>query len=154
MSPPVCLGNRATREAYARGLVSGFAPTLHSKTVLDRFEVLEMGKMDQVSKCHRLDWNCPSCVLRVGTGRDRGGFQSIRPVHPSKNRVICVREGARLQGFPDWFQFHRTMWHSFRMIGNSVSPYVGTAILALLAAKTGTQLLQHDDYMCSSANRG
>jgi DNA (cytosine-5)-methyltransferase 1 len=33
-----------------------------------------------------------------------------------------VREAARLHTFPDWFQFHRTIWHGFREIGNAVIP--------------------------------
>jgi DNA (cytosine-5)-methyltransferase 1 len=44
-------------------------------------------------------------------------------------RVITVREAARLQGFPDWFVFHPTKWHSFRMIGNSIVPAMAQALL-------------------------
>jgi DNA (cytosine-5)-methyltransferase 1 len=47
--------------------------------------------------------------------------------------VITIREAARLQGFPDWFDFHETKWHSFRMIGNSVSPIMAQAMLDLVA---------------------
>jgi hypothetical protein len=61
----------------------------------------------------------------------------MRPIHPDKARVISVREGARLQGFPDWFVFHRTKWHSFRMIGNSVSPILSTAIFTYLGTRLG-----------------
>jgi DNA (cytosine-5)-methyltransferase 1 len=54
----------------------------------------------------------------------------VRPIHPEEDRVITVREAARLQGFPDDHRFHPTVWHSFRMIGNSVSPIIGEAVLA------------------------
>ncbi|MFX7922723.1 DNA cytosine methyltransferase, partial [Acinetobacter baumannii] len=63
---------------------------------------------------------CPT--LRAGTGPERGSYQAVRPIHPTSPRVITPREASRLQGFPDWFQFHPTKWHSFRQIGNSVSP--------------------------------
>lgn len=53
----------------------------------------------------------------------------MRPIHPAEPRVITVREAARLQGFPDWFTFSSTKWHSFRMIGNSVSPLVAKHLL-------------------------
>ncbi|KAA1337570.1 DNA cytosine methyltransferase, partial [Escherichia coli] len=69
-------------------------------------------------------------TLRAGTGADKGSHQAVRPLHPDSGRVITVREAARLQGFPDWFCFHPTKWHSFRMIGNSVSPIVSKAILS------------------------
>jgi DNA (cytosine-5)-methyltransferase 1 len=51
--------------------------------------------------------------------------------------VITVREGARLQGFPDTFEFHPTVWHSYRMIGNSVSPVIAHAIMSLMAERVG-----------------
>jgi len=51
--------------------------------------------------------------------------------------VITVREAARLQGFPDSHIFHPTVWHSFRMIGNSVSPIMGTAIFRAIGVHLG-----------------
>jgi DNA (cytosine-5)-methyltransferase 1 len=44
--------------------------------------------------------------------------------------VITPREAARLQGFPDWYQFDVTKWHSFRQIGNSVSPLVAEYVMS------------------------
>lgn len=40
-----------------------------------------------------------------------------------------------MQGFPDSHLFHPTIWHSFRMIGNSVSPIIAEAILTVVAEK-------------------
>jgi DNA (cytosine-5)-methyltransferase 1 len=108
---------------------SGFFGTVHTTETLRRFSKLKPGNTDAVSRCPRLAWDgyCPT--LRAGTGSDRGSFQAIRPIHPSSHRVISPREAARLQGFPDWFQFHPTKWHSFRQIGNSVSPLVAEILL-------------------------
>lgn len=116
----------------SRSLVSGFLGTVHTPEIIRRFKSLSPGKADPVSKCFRLQWDgfCPT--LRAGTGRERGAFQAIRPVHPSSPRVISPREAARLQGFPDWFQFHPTKWHAFRQIGNSVSPIVAEALLRVV----------------------
>ena len=47
-------------------------------------------------------------------------------------RVINPREAARLQGFPDWFKLPDTIWHSFRQLGNSVSPIAAEAILRVI----------------------
>jgi DNA (cytosine-5)-methyltransferase 1 len=46
--------------------------------------------------------------------------------------VITPREAARLQGFPDWYLFDRTKWHSFRQIGNSVSPLLAEGIMEVI----------------------
>lgn len=73
---------------------------------------------------------CPT--LRAGTGPEKGSFQAVRPIHFSEARVINPREAARLQGFPDWFVLPNTIWHSFRQIGNSVSPIAAEAILKVI----------------------
>lgn len=130
--PPEGLGAKEAIEQLQKGRLSGHFETVHSENVKLRYENLEQGTMDSVSRSKKLDWNglCPT--LRAGTGSDKGSYQSVRPVHPSVGRVISVREAARLQGFPDWFCFHPTKWHSFRMIGNSVSPIVSEVILSVM----------------------
>ena len=112
--------------------VSGCLGTRHSKEIMDRYSKIKQGKTDPVSKSRRLKPNefCPT--LRAGTGSDKGSYQAVRPLHPTQNRVITPREAARLQGFPDWFQFHSTKWHSFRQIGNSVSPILAEHILNVI----------------------
>lgn len=122
---------RARRGRGGRPLtyVSGHRRTEHLRKIIRRFSKLEPGQQDPVGKHYKLNWNGQSPTLRAGTGADRGSYQSVRPIHPSEGRVITAREAARLQGFPDWFQFHPTIWHSFRMIGNSVSPYMSAAVL-------------------------
>ncbi len=110
-------------------LVSGFLGTRHTPEVVKRFARLLPGEIDGPSRAVRLDPKnyCPT--LRAGTGPDRGSYQAVRPIHPKEPRVITPREAARLQGFPDWFQFHPTKWHAFRQIGNSVSPIVAEHLL-------------------------
>ena len=135
--PPDGLGNESIRAAHAKGEISGYQPTAHTQKVVERFANVKPGKTDRVSRCPRLSWGKPCKTLRAGTGKDRGSYQSIRPIHPKENRVITVREAARIQGFPDWFQFHTTKWHSFRMIGNSVSPILAEAILRLFSSRIG-----------------
>ena len=112
--------------------VSGCLGTRHSKKVIERYSEIKQGETDRFSKSRRLDPDgfCPT--LRAGTGRDKGSYQAVRPLHPTENRVITPREAARLQGFPDWFQFHPTKWHSFRQIGNSVSPILAEYILSVI----------------------
>lgn len=127
------LGAALLKRELRAGRVSGLQPTQHTTEVRRRFSNVLPGKNDDVSRCPRLTWDALAPTLRAGTGPDHGSFQSIRPIHPEQDRVITVREAARLQGFPDWFKFHDTKWHSFRMIGNSVSPYMSEALLRALA---------------------
>ena len=116
---------------------SGFLGTSHTAVVTARYANTKCGKYDSISKACRLDPDgfCPT--LRAGTGPDQGSFQAVRPIHPTEARVITPREAARLQGFPDWFQFSPTKWHSFRQIGNSVSPILAEQILRVVARSLG-----------------
>ena len=119
--------------------VSGFLGTAHTDEVAERYDKTECGKYDSISKSYRLDPDglCPT--LRAGTGPDQGSFQAVRPIHPTEARVITPREAARLQGFPDWFQFSPTKWHSFRQIGNSVSPILAEHIFGVVASCIRTE---------------
>lgn len=118
-----------------RGLVSGNFDTKHNPKVSARYGSIVPGETDPVSRSKRLSWDGVCPTLRAGTGADKGSHQAVRPLHPSMPRVITVREAARLQGFPDWFAFHNTKWHSFRMIGNSVSPLVSEGVLSVIKRK-------------------
>ncbi len=120
--------------AYAKGLRSqdsrftSHRVTKHAPHVAERFRTVLPGKVDVIGRHPRLAWSGQCPTLRAGTGPERGSFQSVRPIHPLHPRVITVREAARLQGFSDQHVFHPTTWHSFRIIGNSVSPFVADAI--------------------------
>lgn len=129
----------AERMRSRSGLFSGHRGTLHTEATVRRFSKIPQGGADEVGKYQRLAWDglCPT--LRAGTGADRGSYQAVRPLHPSNDRVITVREAARLQGFPDHFLFHPTIWHSFRMIGNSVSPIIAEALLLKILSRIETQ---------------
>jgi DNA (cytosine-5)-methyltransferase 1 len=132
---PFGVGNPAAlnRLKY-EGKVSACLGTKHTNTVINRFAGVKEGSVDGPSRAVRLVRKgfCPT--LRSGTGPEHGSFQALRPIHPTEHRVITPREAARLQGFPDWFQFDSTKWHSFRQIGNSVSPILAENILRVIAS--------------------
>lgn len=127
---PIGLGDPAAIELLSRNFVTGCIGTTHSAELIRRYAGLRYGESDQKTKSVKLDPQgyCPT--LRAGTGPDRGSFQAVRPIHYLRPRVITPREAARLQGFPDWYQFDETKWHSFRQIGNSVSPLVAEFVLS------------------------
>ncbi|WP_082596399.1 DNA cytosine methyltransferase [Sphingomonas sp. Root241] len=124
--------------SYARPLraknriTTGHRPTVHTSAVVKRFHDVRPGGVDKIGRHPRLRLGGQCPTLRAGTGADLGSFQSVRPIHPEFDRVITVREAARLQGFPDDHLFHPTVWHSFRMIGNSVSPIMAEAVFVAI----------------------
>ena len=68
---------------------------------------------------------------RTVTCRNLGGATSdmLRLCMPSgKRRRLTVREGARLQGFPDWFEFAGSEYQQYEQIGNAVAPLLALAL--------------------------
>lgn len=59
-----------------------------------------------------------------------------------RRRRITIREAARLQSFPDWFEFSGTEESQYTQIGNAVSPMfaykLGLAVVDYLEGKVGT----------------
>ncbi|KAI5656430.1 hypothetical protein M9H77_25223 [Catharanthus roseus] len=49
-------------------------------------------------------------------------------LHPEQDRVLTVRECARLQGFPDFYRFCGTVKERYCQIGNAVAIPVGKAL--------------------------
>lgn len=131
---PAGVGNLDFIKRYQKShITNGFLMTKHTDAVIKRYRDLKYGEQDKISKSYKLnpDLFCPT--LRAGTGPEKGSFQAVRPIHYLEPRVINPREAARLQGFPDWFELPKTIWHSFRQIGNSVSPIAAEAILKVIS---------------------
>lgn len=121
------------RRHFNRSLVWGHVGSVHTELSIKRFSETSPGETEPISRFFRLHPDKPSNTLRAGTNSDHGGYTAPRPIHYSHPRCISIREAARLHSYPDWFQFHRTIWHGFRQIGNSVAPLFGQVI--------GTQIL-------------
>lgn len=118
--------------------VHNHEPTEHTSDMLARFATLGAGEREKRSFHDRLHPDRPSYTLRAGTGN----FSPLRPVHYRDDRVVTVRESARLQGFadnfiwPDWIP----RLQQYRQVGNAVPPPVAAAIARSLGAQLGWKL--------------
>lgn len=111
--------------------------TVHSEDVCARFSKVAPGEREPISRFVRLHRDGIAPTLRAGSTPDRGSFSAPRPIHPEVDRVISVREAARLHGFPDWFRFSAAKWHGFRQVGNSVCPPFAKVIAESLRPALG-----------------
>ena len=72
----------------------------------------------------RMRWEEPSNTLRTCFQNPSKG----RYIHPEQQRVLTVREGARLQTIPDTWSFVGARTRIVRQIGNAVPPLLGRSI--------------------------
>ena len=76
--------------------------------------------------------------LRLEPDAPSGTVVNVRKsmwIHPTLDRGVTVREAARLQSFPDSFEFVGTKDSQFQQVGNAVPP--------LLAKGIAEKLLQY-----------
>lgn len=79
------------------------------------------GKQSNVHKYHVLRSDQPSNLIPAHLHKD--GLRHIHP-DPIQSRSLTVREAARLQGFPDDFEFFGSNGDKYKMIGNAVPPTI------------------------------
>lgn len=86
----------------------------------------------------RLSWDTPSPTI---TGRANRKGSAL--CHPEQIRPLSVRECARLQGFPDGWNFCGSMNRQYLQVGNAVPVPLGAAIgKAIVSATDGPKPLQ------------
>lgn len=73
------------------------------------------------SAYRRLKEDEPSCT--IDTGNAHSNY-----FHPIYNRIPSIRESARLQSFPDSFEFIGTRGSKYKQVGNAVPPLLAKAI--------------------------
>lgn len=152
--PPVQSGNAATQytlpprtEYQAARRARSSALTLHSSTV-HTSRMLEIIRHSGPNISHipghlitsgfsssysRIAGNEPSVTITVNFVHPA----SNRCIHPTQDRALTPREGARLQSFDDDFAFAGTRTQIVKQIGNAVPPLLGRAIATHVASLLG-----------------
>jgi DNA (cytosine-5)-methyltransferase 1 len=109
----------------------------NTEIVLNRYEYIPQGgnwqniptklmkSYTDSSRCHsgiyhRLDENKESVVI--------GNYRKNMLIHPNENRGLSVREAARLQSFPDFFEFKGQLGDQQQQVGNAVPPNLAKAV--------------------------
>jgi DNA (cytosine-5)-methyltransferase 1 len=84
-----------------------------------------MANYEDVSRCHtgiyhRLAWDKPSKVI--------GNFRKNMLIHPQQHRGLSVREAARLQSFPDHYEFLDSIGFQQQQVADAVPPLLAEAV--------------------------
>ncbi len=131
------------REGADRSVVFDHVTSRHADYIIDRYRKIPPGgnwesikgdltNYTDVSRTHsniyrRLRWDEPSITI--------GHYRKSMLVHPEQHRGLSLREAARLQSFPDWFQFVGThdgrtggLMHKQQQLANAVCPLLTKAI--------------------------
>ncbi|WP_239739105.1 DNA cytosine methyltransferase [Proteus penneri] len=96
----------------------------HQVSSIVRYVKLPLGGRDKLGRVDRLDPLLPSKTVIAG-GASGGGRSHLHPMIP---RTLSVRESARLQTFPDDYEFLGTHSRQFTQVGNAVPPVLAAQL--------------------------
>lgn len=92
------------------------------------------GRQSNIHKYYVLRWNQPSNLIPAHLYKD-----GLRHIHPDSEqaRTITVREAARLQTFPDDYEFITGTTMDYKIIGNAVPPLFSTILAEVVGEVIG-----------------
>lgn len=89
----------------------------------------------------RLAWHEPSLTILCSPAQ-----KQTERCHPSETRPLSIRESARIQTFPDNWNFHGGMTSQYKQIGNAVPVnlgyHIGRCVIAMLEKKPDLETME------------
>lgn len=123
-----------------KAYLNGHVGRKHSQRIIDRYQSLSFGERDHKTRINKLDPDRPSFTIIVGS--DAGGGKGH--IHPFDPREVTPRESARIQTFPDWWEFYGTGRHIIRQVGNAVPPLFASMLAQHIAKEIFSQPEEYD----------
>ena len=111
--------------------------TSTTKLALERFKQIKPGNnFHSLSNEMKTSYTKPertqnTIYLRLDPSKPSGTVVNVRKsmwIHPILDRAITVREAARLQSFPDSFEFVGSKDAQYQQVGNAVPPLMAKGI--------------------------
>jgi len=132
---------QAMMRASTNGSFQGNLVTNNAEGIIERYKHIRQGhnwedippellsNYEDVSRCHtgiyyRLIYDQPSKVI--------GNFRKNMLIHPTQNRGLSVREAARLQSFPDDYEFLGSIGFQQQQVADAVPPLLAEAVAAAI----------------------
>ena len=120
------------------GIITNHVATKHNNMAIGRMKKVSTGQNwtsldEEIHSVHsgaygRLDWNLPTMTITTRFDTPAGG----RFIHPEQDRTLTPREAARVQSFPDSFEFIGSKSSICRQIGNAVPPKLSYFLAVLV----------------------
>ncbi|NJS36431.1 MAG: DNA (cytosine-5-)-methyltransferase, partial [Brachymonas sp.] len=89
----------------------------------------------------RLAWDEPSLTLTCNPAQ-----KQTERCHPQETRPLNVREYARIQSFPDDWQFEGSVSSQYKQIGNAVPVnlgyHIGRCLIAMLSNQPDAKTME------------
>ncbi|MCY4287692.1 MAG: DNA cytosine methyltransferase [Aestuariivita sp.] len=115
--------------------------TRNAQYIVDRYQHVPQGgnwrdiphhlmqNYKDFTRCHtgiyyRLHLDEPSTVI--------GNYRKNMLIHPTQNRGLSVREAARIQSFPDSYEFFGSIGFQQQQVGNAVPPLLAETVFSHL----------------------
>ncbi len=126
------IGAHASLSAQAKRFLAMVPPGGNWKNLPSEFAREAMGGAfesggGKVGFFRRLSWSEPSPTLVTSPNQ-----KATMLCHPTELRTLSVREYARIQAFPDTWQFQGRAADAYRQIGNAVPVPLGRALGQML----------------------
>ena len=138
---------KKARANYAKALranlsaCTGHLVSRNSESVIERYAYIPQGgnwkdipeslmkNYTDKSRCHtgiyhRLNEDAPAITI--------GNYRKAMLIHPWENRGLSVREAARLQSFPDNYQFLGGIGFQQQQVSNAVPPLLAKAVFEMV----------------------